>query len=156
MNEMIRSPLQGRAVEIPLVVQQEFNKVKNVWSPYGPTIRVTQQSIDIFTSLTGDENPIHKASAQVSVVPGFLTLALMPKLLGHKLPMQIPGHQLFNAAVSIRFVRTVAVGAGICMRYQGKMLWGDRMNVRAQFDFEIILIETRKHVVEGQIELCLV
>jgi hypothetical protein len=143
------------AVEIPLAVRRDFEKFKGKWSPYGPPIQVTQETVDAFTALTGDDNPIHRASAQFPCVPGFLTLALMPKLFGRELPMQAPGRRLLIAELTPRFGRLLPVSALIKMRYKGITLLSDRMNVKAVFDFEIARVDTKKNVVEGQIQLCL-
>ena len=154
MNEILRAP--RHVLEVPDALQQEFEKYRNRWSPYGPTIQVRQETVDGFTALTGDDNPIHTASAEVPYLPGFLTLSLMPKLLEQKLPMQVPGRRLWNVGVTCRFARPVPVGAGICMRYRGVTLLPDRMSLKPLFDFEIAFADTKKNVVEGQIHLRLV
>ena len=95
----------------PLPTQSHSHKISTVRA-------FTQADVAAFTSLTGDANPIHAGSSSSSpssstgtptpaVVPGLLTAALFPALVGSAWPGAVYARQ------TLRFVGVVGVGDSV-------------------------------------------
>lgn len=125
---------------------------------WGPGVTINQNMVDFFLSVTGDINPIHRADALPKpIVPGLLTLALLPKLSPLSKQSEIGGCTVINKGFrDIDFSRPVPVGSTIQLRYGHDRPWADRIGVYAPFTFEIALAPAMKTVATGTIVLLLV
>lgn len=95
------------------------------WSPYGPTRSVSQEMINQFAALTGDEQWIHvdvaraqsESPLRTTIAHGFLVLSLLP-LLRQRTDLSIVGHgsALNYGADKLRFLTPVPAGAKVWAR----------------------------------------
>ena len=102
-------------------------EVGGEFGPWGPEIVVTQEMIDAFAALTGDDQWIHvdveRAAREspfgATIAHGFLTLSLLPRL-APPLPFEITGYgNATNFGLDgLRFVKPVAVGRAVRARHR--------------------------------------
>lgn len=62
-----------------------------------------QQDVGTFVNLTGDQNPVHLAQSDSTVVPGLLVASLFPAIIGSKYPGTLYARQ------DLKFERPVLV-----------------------------------------------
>lgn len=131
--------------------------LKDEGAKWGPRVTVDQNMVDAFTALTGDENPIHKVGAESgAIVPGLLTLALLPKLTPLAKRSDIGGFTVINRGVVCEFSRKVPVEGTIRMGFCPETPTVDRLGVHLPTSFWIGLEPLMKIVAKGRIELLLV
>jgi len=125
---------------------------------WGEPLTFERHTVDTFTTMTGDDNPIHRADAPGGpIVPGFLILSMLPKLASFSAVKSISGHTVFNKGIAdCDFKRPVPIGGTIRMKFKLGERWLDRMGVHVLFGFTIGLEPEMRAVVIGQIGLLLV
>ncbi|MEW6272271.1 MAG: MaoC family dehydratase [Thermodesulfobacteriota bacterium] len=100
-------------------------QIKEEYSPWGPSLQVTQQMINAFADLTGDHQWIHVDVERCKrespfggpIAHGFLTLSLLPKLRARS-DFAIVGHgnAVNYGANKLRFLAPVPAGATLHAR----------------------------------------
>ena len=100
-------------------------RVGEAFSPYGPSITVTQEMVNQFAELTGDRQWIHidverakrESPLKSTIVHGFYLLSLLPPLRV-RTDLQIVGHGsvLNYGADKLRFISPVPSGSTIHCR----------------------------------------
>ena len=103
--------------------------ISDEFGPWGAQLEVTQEIIDAFAELTGDDYWIHtdpemakkKSPFGGTIAHGFLTLVLMPKLSGQQM-FEITGfNNMANYGTNrLRFSGAVPAGSKIHMRMRVK------------------------------------
>jgi acyl dehydratase len=87
---------------------------------FGPSVEVTQEMIDTFADVTGDQQWIHvdpERAAQgpfgTTIAHGFLSLSLLPRLVAGQVP--VTGHKnvINYGADSLRFILPVPAGSRV-------------------------------------------
>jgi acyl dehydratase len=145
-------------VTISSELEAELQALGAQGAAWGVPVTIDQNMVDAFTTMTGDENPIHRADAPDGpIVPGFLSLAMLPKLASFSAVKRINGLNVFNKEISdCDFKRPIPVGSTIRLRFQLSERWIDRMGVHVFFGFTIGLEPEMRAVVIGEIGLLLV
>mmetsp|Transcript_9862 Transcript_9862/g.34372 ORF Transcript_9862/g.34372 Transcript_9862/m.34372 type:complete len:150 (+) Transcript_9862:16-465(+) len=83
-------------------------------------LRFRQEDVDAFCTLTGDANPLHAPSEGSAVVPGSLTAAAFPGIIGTEVPGAV------YATQTLAFRRPVLVGEAVVAAVEVTRLSGRR------------------------------
>lgn len=106
-----------------------------VGETYSFTRSISQEDVDAFARVTGDDNPIHIDEAYAAqsrfgqrVVHGVLLLGIISKVLGR----DFPGHGSIAVALSARFLRPVPVGSEVTVEVKITEKIDQRKHVKAK------------------------
>lgn len=158
MDQIVNLRPDGRMV--PPDVCRRFEEVRNQGWRWGPAFLVTQELVNRFTHLTGDENPLHRPGPnsvfEGPIVPGLFLLAYIPSLIPDWNEIfEIPGFAFMVTAIErLKFSRPIEVSGYIQARWRAREIKENRLGITTTFEF-VISREGDKHpalvaLVEGR------
>lgn len=129
-------------------VQALQARVGEPYSPYGESVQITQEMIQRFADVTGDQQWIHvdiaraqrESPLKTTIAHGFLVLSLLP-MLRQRSDLRIVGHgsALNYGADKLRFLSPVPAGSRVCARARMVAVEAKARGVLVSEDIEVAI-----------------